>query len=99
VVSPLAPSSPTNLQATIENGSIRFEWEPSPSPNVVYTIKRSTTPGGIYKTFTTGYIQPYVTIYESDTTTYYYVVTAVNSNGESQPSNEVSAAQILYTAP
>lgn len=97
-VSPLAPLAPTSLQVSINNGSIRLKWDPSSStPTPSYTIKRSTTQGGPYNTLFTNIMNPYSTIYESDTTTYYYVVTAENSNGTSEPSNEVSAAQTAAT--
>ncbi len=60
-----------------------------------YNVKRSTTASGSYMTTGTTY---------SDTavmagTTYYYTVTAVNANGESGPSNEVSVTLIAPTNP
>ncbi len=59
-----------------------------------YDLKRSTTHGGPYAQIgapsTTNYNDTGLT----DGTTYYYVISAVNSNGQSANSNEVSARPV-----
>lgn len=87
----VVPDSPASLTATGGNSAVYLAWE-TISGATSYTVKRSTTAGG-----------PYTVIAEdvtgatySDTdvtngTTYYYVVTAVNSAGSSTNSNEASA--------
>lgn len=67
-----------------------------------YNIYWSTTPGVTTATGTkiTGATSPYVHTGRTAATTYYYVVTAVNSVGESAPSVQVSATTTsVQTAP
>lgn len=71
---------------------IALSWSaPASGTATSYNIKRSTTKGGETQeatSTTTSYVD---TTNLVEGTTYYYVVTAVNSAGESGPSNEVSA--------
>jgi fibronectin type 3 domain-containing protein len=84
------PAAPTGLQATSGNAQVTLSWSASTGATG-YNVKRSTTNGGGYATIsmpaTTGYIDVGVT----NSTTYYYVVTAVNSSGESANSNQAFA--------
>ncbi|WP_281888438.1 hypothetical protein [Paenibacillus sp. YYML68] len=87
---PQAPIEPT-LIAQSDISKNNLSWTSSSSATS-YHIKRSTTAGGPYMSIATNVTG---TTY-SDTavthgTTYYYVVTAVNSYGESVHSNEASA--------
>lgn len=68
-------------------------WGTSPTPGSVYTVKRSTTPGGPYTTIKTGLlVLTYTDTGLSATTKFCWVVTAVAQTfAESQPSNEVCA--------
>ena len=98
------PSAPT-LQASAGDSQVTLTWSvpfDGGSPITGYNIYRATTSGGEGTT-------PYVTV-DSSTTTYtdtgltngvpyYYEVTAVNTNGESAPSSEVSATPAAVTAP
>jgi hypothetical protein len=84
------PSAPTGLTAAAGNAQVALSWTAS-SGATGYNVKRSTTSGGPY----TQIASPSATNY-SDTgltngTTYYYVVSAVNSAGESADSTQVSA--------
>ncbi|OPX83208.1 MAG: Amylopullulanase precursor [Pelotomaculum sp. PtaB.Bin013] len=56
-----------------------------------YNVKRANTAGGSYTTLATIVTETnYSDTIITNGTTYYYVVTAVNANGESGNSNEVS---------
>lgn len=86
------PSAPTGLEATADDGQVTISWN-EVSGATSYNIYWSTTPG---VTKSTGQKIPGVTSSYTHTgltngTTYYYVVTAVNSTGESAESSEVSA--------
>ncbi len=90
---PTPPPAPTGLSATSGNAQVSLSWTAS-SGATSYNVRRSTTNGGPYTTVstpgavtTTSYTDSGLT----NATTYYYVVTAVNSAGESGNSNEASA--------
>lgn len=91
VIKGVAPNPPTGLSATPGNSQVALTWNASASATS-YNVQRGTTPGGPYTT-----IAPNVTATShTDTTvangtTYYYVVSAVNADGESANSSEVSA--------
>jgi fibronectin type 3 domain-containing protein len=88
---PLAPpATPTGLNATAGNAQVSLTWTASTGATS-YHVKRSTTSGGPY----TQVAAPAATS-DTDTgltngTTYYYVVSALNSAGESANSSQVSA--------
>ncbi len=93
---PLATASaPTHVTANAGNTEAQLNWwdaSTTTSGDVTYNVKRATTAGGPYTTVasnltTTSYIDTGLT----NGTTYYYVVTAVNTAGESPGSMEVSA--------
>lgn len=82
---------PTNLTATAGEAKVTLNWN-AVTDVTGYDVKRSTTVGGPYTTIASNvsgasYIDSSVT----NGTTYYYVVTAINTNGESANSNEASA--------
>src|ERR1700719_4716509 len=85
-----ARGAPAGLFAIAGDTQASLNWTAS-SVALSYNVKRSTTSGGPYTTVATHI----TTINYSDTgltngTTYYYVVSAVNSCGESGNSNQVS---------
>ena len=91
---PPPPSAPTNVIASASNEQATISWD-SVSSADSYTIKRSTTDGGPYTTIeanhtTTSYTDTNLT----NGTTYYYVVSAVNSQGESSNSTQASATPV-----
>ncbi|MEK0312686.1 Kelch repeat-containing protein [Cohnella sp. 56] len=90
------PNVPTNLLASPSDHLVSLEWS-SIAEATSYNVKRSTTAGGPYTTIATGVTG---TTYNdnglTNGTKYYYVVTAVNTGGESGNSNEASA---IPTAP
>jgi len=97
---PGAPDKPVGLVATAENGQVSLSW-PAVNNASAYTIYYSSSPGvsrsNGNKSATvvgTSYIQSGLT----NDTTYYFVVTSVNSNSESTESNQVSASPNLSGA-
>ena len=102
VVSP--PGAPTGLTASASDAQVALSWlgptNNGGSPLTLYNIYEGTSPGG--ETLLTsisavcsgvgcGKVQSFVATGLTNGTTYYFEVTAVNSVGESSPSNEVSA--------
>ncbi len=91
------PSVPAGLVATPSVGQVALSWNAA-SDATGYIVKRSSTQGGEYTNVfgvaTTNYTDSTV----SDGSTYYYVVTATNPAGESDPSGEVSVT-LLHTVP
>ena len=83
-------SSPTNLAATAGNGQVGLSWSAS-SGATSYNVKRSTTSGGPYTTIASPTTSSYTDTGVTNGTTYYYVVSAVNTAGESANSGQVSA--------
>jgi hypothetical protein len=93
--SPAPPSAPANLSATPGNAQVALSWNTSTGATH-YNLKRSTISGGPY-TFNT-IDSPTAATY-TDTNLmngmpYYYVVSAVNTNGEGGNSLEVSAQPV-----
>jgi hypothetical protein len=85
------PSAPTNLIATPGDSQVTLTWD-AVAGATGYNVKRSTTAGGPYETIaTTVSGTSYVDTSVTNGTIYYYVVTAINADGESSNSNEASA--------
>lgn len=89
---PSTPSAPTGLSVAAGNGQVMISWS-SVSGATSYNIYWSTTTGVTKTTGTkiTGATSPYTHAALTNGTTYYYIVTAVNSVGESVESAQVSA--------
>lgn len=92
-----APSTPTNLVAIATNGSVALSWSPSATATNYY-VKRSTTSGSGYVTLAGVTVTNYTDVQVTNGTTYYYVVSASNSGGESGNSTEVSATPVAPPA-
>ncbi len=87
------PAAPTGLTAMAGPGAkkVSLSWTAS-SGATSYNVKRSTTSGGPYTTIATGVTTTsYTNTGLISGTTYYYVVSAVNSAGESSNSSQASA--------
>jgi cellulose 1,4-beta-cellobiosidase len=86
------PPAPTGLTATtVASSQINLSWTAS-SGATSYNVKRATVSGGLYTTIATGVTgTTYNNTGLAASTTYYYVVSAVNSTGESPDSIEASA--------
>src|SRR5215813_9553382 len=85
------PPAPTGLSATPGNAQVTLSWNAS-SGATSYNVKRATTNGGPYTTIASGVTSTnFTNTGLTNGTTYFYVVTAVNSFGESGNSNQASA--------
>jgi hypothetical protein len=86
------PAAPTGVTATPGNAQVTISWT-GVSGATSYNIYWSTAPGvtKVNGSKITGATNPYVQPVLTNGTAYYYVVTAVNANGESTVSMEVSA--------
>ena len=87
----LTPAAPSGLTATPSDKQVVLNWQTVPGVSS-YNVKRSATNGGPYATIKTGSAATSCTdIGLVNGTTYYYVVSAVNSNLEGANSGQVSA--------
>ncbi|WP_169853071.1 DUF7594 domain-containing protein [Anaerohalosphaera lusitana] len=97
-----APAAPTGLGATAGDGSVSLDWADNSEQDLAsYTVYRSTTSGSGYASIATGVsTSDYTDNTVTNDTTYYYVVTAVDtSDNESDTSSEASATPADTTAP
>jgi len=93
---PKAPSSgppavPTNLQATAGNAEASLTWSANATS---YHVKRATTSGGPYTQVAAPTSTSYTDTALANGTTYFYVVSALTSAGESANSAQASAAPV-----
>jgi hypothetical protein len=84
------PLVPTGLAATAGVTQVGLSWTAS-NRAVTYSVKRATVSGGPYTTISSPAATSYTDSGLTVGTTYYYVVSAVNVNGESGNSIQVSA--------
>lgn len=85
-------TAPQNLAAAAANGSVTLSWDTVPSAES-YTLYWSTSPGVTPQNGTAikSATSPYVHTPLTNGQPYYYVVTALDANGESPPSTQVGA--------
>ncbi|MGA2179520.1 MAG: hypothetical protein ABSH15_08070 [Verrucomicrobiota bacterium] len=97
---PPPPGVPTGLTATAGYGQVLLTWVASPGATN-YNIKRSLSSVGPYTTIasTAGTITSYTDTNVIDGTTNYYVVSALNTGGESANSGQASATPLFSPAP
>ncbi len=100
----LAPAMPTGLATVVGGGRIKLSWDVVPGA-LSYNVKRSTSSGSevtIASVSTANNAWPASNQFADSApvagTTYYYKVSAVNTNGESANSSEVSATQPVVAA-
>jgi autotransporter-associated beta strand protein len=84
------PNAPTSVSASPGNGQVSLSWSPVAGATS-YNVKRSLTSGSGYGTVTNVVSTSFVNTGLANSTTYYFVVSATNSYGESANSSEVSA--------
>ena len=85
------PLVPTGLAAQAAHGLVQLNWTaPGGNPATSYNIKRATTNGGPYTTITNMLATGFADTNIVDGTTYYYVVSGVNSDGEGPNSAQVT---------
>lgn len=92
------PAVPANPSATAGNARVTLNWTVSDGATS-YRVKRSTVPGGPYTQIATPTAPPYVDTAVVNDTRYYYVISAVNSVGESADSVQVSAVPVVQNPP
>lgn len=85
-----APSVPSGLLATAGNAQVGLTWTVSTGAGS-YHVKRATVSGGPFTVIATQASASYIDTGLSNGTPYYYVVSALNSAGESADSTQVSA--------
>jgi hypothetical protein len=84
------PAAPTGLSATPGNQQVTLGWTASSGAST-YHVKRATNSGGPYTQVGSSTSTSYPDTGLTNGTVYYYVVSAVNANGESANSSQVSA--------
>jgi fibronectin type 3 domain-containing protein len=87
---PVAPFTPTGLTVTASNAQVLLNWPATPGATS-YNIKNSTTNGGPYTTITNVTATSFIDTNVTNGTTYYYVISALNTYGESTNSSQAVA--------
>jgi fibronectin type 3 domain-containing protein len=93
-----APAAPTALTATASNAQVSLTWTASATATS-YNVKRATTTGGPYTRISSPATTSFTDTGLTNGTAYFYVVSAVNSTGESGNSSQVSATPAAPTQP
>jgi hypothetical protein len=94
---PPLPATPTILTVTTNYGQVSLTWS-AVSGAISYNVKRSTSPNA-ETTITNVTSTSYTDTNVNNGTKYYYVVSALNANGEGANSAEVSATPPLPPVP
>jgi len=95
---PVAPAAPANLQAVGTNLLINLKWD-AVAGATNYNLMRGTV-SGVYPTVFSGLTATnYADAAVTNAETYYYVVTAVGTGGESTNSLEASAVPLPSNQP
>ena len=84
------PAAPTGLGAGAGNGTAYLNWDASSTGATGYNIKRATVSGGPYALVGSSGANSYADSSVFNCSTYYYVVSATNSFGESPNSSEIT---------
>jgi fibronectin type 3 domain-containing protein len=87
------PATPTGLAALAGNGQVSLTWNASTGATN-YNVGRATVSGGPYAQLAAPTSANYTDTGVTNGTTYYYVVSAMNSAGQSANSGQVSATPI-----
>lgn len=89
-----SPAAPTGLTAAAGNGSVSLDWADNSEPDLAnYRVKRSMSSGGPYSTVASPTSSAHTDTGLTNGTTYFYVVSAVDSgSNESADSVQVSAS-------
>jgi hypothetical protein len=96
----LAPpaAAPTGLTATAGDAQVSLSWNATTAATG-YNVKRSTTTGGPYTTVGSSTGATFTDTGAANGTLYYYVVSGLNTAGESPNSTEASARPTSAVAP
>ena len=93
-----APTAPTGLLATAGNAEVSLTWSAS-SGATGYYVQRATVSGGPYVQIAVPATNTYSNTGLTNGTTYYYVVSAFNSAGQSANSSQASATPSAPVTP
>ena len=98
---PDPPQIPASFNAVAQDGAVSLNWADNLQVGFSeFRVSRSLTSGGPYSPLATTSESTYTDNAVTNNTTYFYVVTAVNSDGlESAPSNEDSATPAAGVVP
>jgi beta-glucanase (GH16 family) len=91
------PDAPTGLTVSPGNAKVYLNWDASTSGATGYNVKRTTRSGGSYTTVASPATNSYLDADITNCASYYYVVSATNTFGESTNSIEKSAALGAFT--
>jgi fibronectin type 3 domain-containing protein len=92
------PTAPTGLQATAGNTQVSLEWSASAGATS-YHVKRATINGGPYTQVSAPTGTNFTDTGLTNGTAYFYVVSALNSAGESANSAQASATPVAPATP
>ena len=92
------PTAPAGLQATAGNMQVNLVWAASAGATS-YHVKRATINGGPYTQVSAPTGTNFIDLGLANGTAYYYVVSALNSAGESANSSQVSATPVAPATP
>ena len=90
------PDAPTGLTVSCGDGKVYLNWDASSTGATGYKVKRATSSGGTYTTVASPVANSFTDTTVANCSTYYYVVSATNSLGESADSVEQTAALGSY---
>lgn len=90
------PDTPTGFCASPGSNKVYLSWNASSSGATAYNVKRATSLQGSYTTIAMPSTNSYLDTGVSSCNTYYYVVSATNSAGESTNSNPISVSLGAY---
>jgi hypothetical protein len=91
------PPAPTGLTAAGGDARVTLTWNAAPGATV-YRVRRGTASGGPYSTIASVAGTSWTNTGLTNKTTYYYVVAATNSGGDSLNSAQASATPIARPA-
>jgi hypothetical protein len=91
------PAVPTGLNATAGDAQVSLSWTAS-SGATSYHVKRATVTGGPYTQIAAPTVTTDIDTGRTNGTAYFYVVSAVNTAGESANSTEASATPVHIAA-
>jgi fibronectin type 3 domain-containing protein len=97
-MAPPPPGAPAGLQAIAGNTQVSLNWTASTGATS-YHVKRSTTNGGPYTQVSVPTAANFTDTGLTNGTIYYYVVSALNSAGESANSSQASATPAVPATP
>jgi fibronectin type 3 domain-containing protein len=98
VAAATVPLVPAGLTATAGNAQVSLVWNASAGATS-YNLKRSTASGGPYTTISSPMATRFTDTTATNATTYFYVVSAVDSAGESANSAPVNATPLAPAKP